>query len=156
MAKDYPPPNENPKCVCFNEADNPMAAMFCPYGHLTECHYPLTCAEAMCAHFDIDEAIRLMERDPAASVDNVIYDLIALPDGKPIVIDNGDGFNLLYMRVDYGVLVMRQDILIEKSVMQARRFDLVAYLTKMKPRIVARARENFDHWQKAQKSAKDN
>lgn len=30
----------------------PMACMFCPYGHMTECHYPMTCEEAMCSHYE--------------------------------------------------------------------------------------------------------
>lgn len=30
---------------------SPMACMFCLYGHMTECHYPLTCEEAKCSHY---------------------------------------------------------------------------------------------------------
>jgi hypothetical protein len=30
---------------------NPMACMFCAYGHMTNCHYPLTCEEAECSHY---------------------------------------------------------------------------------------------------------
>ena len=30
---------------------SPMACMFCPYGHMTECHYPLDCEEAECSHY---------------------------------------------------------------------------------------------------------
>ena len=30
---------------------NPMACMFCPYGHLSECHYPFTCDEIDCSHY---------------------------------------------------------------------------------------------------------
>jgi len=30
---------------------NPMACMFCSYGHMTECHYPYTCEEAECSHY---------------------------------------------------------------------------------------------------------
>lgn len=44
----YPPPAENPNCIC----PNPMAQMFCPYGHMTECHYPYTCDEAECSHYE--------------------------------------------------------------------------------------------------------
>ena len=29
----------------------PMACMFCQYGHMTDCHYPLTCEEANCSHY---------------------------------------------------------------------------------------------------------
>jgi len=25
--------------------------MFCPYGHMTECHPPFTCEEAECSHY---------------------------------------------------------------------------------------------------------
>ena len=44
----YPPPAQNPVCVC----PNPMAAFLCPYGHMTECHFPMSCREANCAHMD--------------------------------------------------------------------------------------------------------
>jgi hypothetical protein len=37
----------NPNCIC----PTPMQAMFCPYGHMLECHYPRTCREARCQHF---------------------------------------------------------------------------------------------------------
>lgn len=30
---------------------NPMACMFCHFGHMTECHYPATCEEAKCSHY---------------------------------------------------------------------------------------------------------
>jgi len=36
----------NPKCHC-----SPMQAMFCPYGHMLECHIPKTCREAECDHY---------------------------------------------------------------------------------------------------------
>ena len=29
---------------------SPMACMFCLYGHMTDCHHPLTCEEANCSH----------------------------------------------------------------------------------------------------------
>jgi len=34
----------------------PTACMFCQYGHMTECHHPLTCEEAHCSHY-LDELI---------------------------------------------------------------------------------------------------
>ena len=37
----------NPECRC----PHGMAAMVCPYGHMLECHFPLTCAEAECEHY---------------------------------------------------------------------------------------------------------
>jgi len=36
----------NPACRC-----SPMQAMFCAYGHMLECHYPHTCREAQCDHY---------------------------------------------------------------------------------------------------------
>ena len=30
---------------------NPMACMFCSYGHMLECHFSLTCEEAECSHY---------------------------------------------------------------------------------------------------------
>ena len=35
---------------CELGADSLMACMFCSYGHMLECHYPLTCEEARCSH----------------------------------------------------------------------------------------------------------
>jgi len=43
----YPPPESNPQCQCW---PNMLAAMFCTYGHMLECHYPQTCSEAECSH----------------------------------------------------------------------------------------------------------
>lgn len=42
----YPPPGQNPKCVC----PNLFAAFFCTTGHMLECHYPMSCDEAQCSH----------------------------------------------------------------------------------------------------------
>ena len=41
----------NPECECHTA----MAAMFCPYGHMLECHYPHTCEEAECQHYQAYE-----------------------------------------------------------------------------------------------------
>jgi hypothetical protein len=45
--KAYPPPWENPACVCW---PNTMKAFFCPHGHMLECHAGQTCEEARCSH----------------------------------------------------------------------------------------------------------
>jgi len=45
----YPPPEKNPKCIC----PTIQAAFFCMTGHMLECHYPLTCAEAECDHWKL-------------------------------------------------------------------------------------------------------
>lgn len=37
--------------TCPRGGFNPMACMFCPYGHMTDCHWPLTCEEAECSHY---------------------------------------------------------------------------------------------------------
>ncbi len=29
----------------------PMACIFCPYGHMCECHFPYTCEEVDCSHY---------------------------------------------------------------------------------------------------------
>lgn len=34
----------------------PMACMFCSYGHMLECHYPYTCEEAECSHYQQEMA----------------------------------------------------------------------------------------------------
>lgn len=34
-----------------NQKMSPIFCMTCPYGHMTECHYPLTCEEAHCSHY---------------------------------------------------------------------------------------------------------
>ena len=36
--------------ICACEEAGPMAMMFCRYGHMTECHFPLDCAQAACGH----------------------------------------------------------------------------------------------------------
>ena len=35
---------------CPRGGASPMACMFCQFGHMTDCHYPLTCEEADCSH----------------------------------------------------------------------------------------------------------
>ena len=40
----------NPKCVCRSM----MQAMFCLTGHMTECHYPLSCSQAECSHWEVE------------------------------------------------------------------------------------------------------
>lgn len=32
----------------------PMACMYCPFGHMTDCHHPYTCDEAECSHYHQD------------------------------------------------------------------------------------------------------
>jgi len=34
-----------------NERVLPMNCMFCTYGHMTDCHFPLSCEEAECSHY---------------------------------------------------------------------------------------------------------
>jgi hypothetical protein len=36
----------HPLCIC----PDAMAAMFCPHGHMLECHFPLDCNQAQCSH----------------------------------------------------------------------------------------------------------
>ena len=36
---------------CPRGATSPLACWFCPFGHATECHFPLTCEEAKCSHY---------------------------------------------------------------------------------------------------------
>ena len=33
---------------------SPMSCMFCQFGHMTDCHYPLSCEEANCSHYQED------------------------------------------------------------------------------------------------------
>ena len=40
---------------CPMGAVSGIACMFCPYGHMTHCHYPLTCDEADCGHYHGEE-----------------------------------------------------------------------------------------------------
>jgi len=40
-----------------------MACMFCQYGHLTDCHYPRTCEEANCSHYQEEMAGEIVELD---------------------------------------------------------------------------------------------
>ena len=34
-----------------NQRIPPMKCMYCPYGHMTDCHHPYTCDEAECSHY---------------------------------------------------------------------------------------------------------
>lgn len=36
---------------CPTGAIYPMACMFCPFGHMLECHHPYTCEEVECSHY---------------------------------------------------------------------------------------------------------
>ena len=38
-------------CPLQNQRVTPMNCHFCPYGHMTECHYPLSCQEKQCSHY---------------------------------------------------------------------------------------------------------
>lgn len=40
---------EKGKCPKGNVS--PMSCMFCMEGHMTECHYPHSCADAECNHY---------------------------------------------------------------------------------------------------------
>ena len=54
----YLPPESNPRCLCFPSL---LAMFFCPYGHLLGCHYPLTCVEAECSHWEAAMAEEVTE-----------------------------------------------------------------------------------------------
>jgi len=41
---------------CPRRQTNPLACWTCPYGHATECHYPLDCEEAECGHYQARES----------------------------------------------------------------------------------------------------
>ena len=44
----YAKPENAPLCRCKDKAV--LTAMFCPTGHITECHFPLNCRQAACSH----------------------------------------------------------------------------------------------------------
>ena len=44
---------------CPVGAFTPMGCMFCEYGHMLECHHPMTCEEAECSHYEQE-----MEEEP--------------------------------------------------------------------------------------------
>ena len=44
---------ENGQCPI--DATTPMTCMFCQFGHMMECHYPQTCEEADCSHYQEEE-----------------------------------------------------------------------------------------------------
>lgn len=60
----YLPPRMTPNCVCRNST---MRAMFCPTGHMLECHVGMDCQTAGCSHlsgydFDPETVKALQER----------------------------------------------------------------------------------------------
>ena len=54
----YVSPDKAPTCRCKDA--RVLAPMFCPGGHLTECHFPFDCSQAACSHLprydDIDQS----------------------------------------------------------------------------------------------------
>ena len=38
---------------------SPMACMFCEFGHMLDCHYPRTCEEAQCSHYQQELAYQM-------------------------------------------------------------------------------------------------
>lgn len=38
--------------TCPLNATNPIACMFCQFGHMLECHYPENCEESQCSHLE--------------------------------------------------------------------------------------------------------
>lgn len=54
---------------CPRGAFSPMVCMFCPYGHMTECHHPYTCEETECSHY-----LREMEEDPAYAYEDEVHE----------------------------------------------------------------------------------
>lgn len=53
-----------------------MAAFFCPYGHMLECHFPYGCSQAACSHlegYDFSaEEVKALEAN--ARVANTAYE----------------------------------------------------------------------------------
>jgi len=39
-------------CPAVQMRIEPFNCIFCPYGHMTECHYPLDCEQANCSHMN--------------------------------------------------------------------------------------------------------
>ncbi len=37
---------------CPIKMHNPIACWVCSFGHSTECHYPKTCDQARCSHYE--------------------------------------------------------------------------------------------------------
>ena len=44
----YAIPSEVNVCTCQDAV--PTVMMFCRFGHMTECHFPLDCSQAACGH----------------------------------------------------------------------------------------------------------
>jgi hypothetical protein len=42
------------KCPMNKLASIPMGCMFCEFGHMLDCHYPKSCEEAMCSHYQAE------------------------------------------------------------------------------------------------------
>lgn len=50
----HPLAYDTPNCNCRKLGLNPM---FCMTGHLLECHYPYSCEEVNCSHFQAEGEI---------------------------------------------------------------------------------------------------
>lgn len=96
----YLPPEFTPDCQC---KESPQRQMFCPTGHLTECHNPLDCATAACGHLQqydwtLDE-IRVAQHQM-----DLIFRERANADCREC---NGAGFRVHQLQIDGETVVMR-------------------------------------------------
>lgn len=41
--------------TCPMKSSHPMSCMFCMCGHMLSCHYPMTCEEAECDHYQREQ-----------------------------------------------------------------------------------------------------
>ncbi len=41
---------------CPRGAVSPLVCILCEFGHMLDCHYPLTCQEAECSHYKAEVA----------------------------------------------------------------------------------------------------
>ena len=75
----YAPPAQVKLCVC-QKAGNPMGMMFCTFGHMTECHFPLQCHDAACGHLPSYDAYPPLELEALGDLAEKHLRDLATPD----------------------------------------------------------------------------
>ena len=74
----YVTPDKAPICRC--KGGPVLSPMFCPFGHLTECHFPLDCRQAACSHLPRYDAIDKSEMARLEELAEGIIRRMASPD----------------------------------------------------------------------------
>lgn len=96
---------------------NPMACTFCPYGHMTECHYPLTCEEAKCSHYRQEQEAGRVEMD----TEKQLWDIECCSGTGHTIRDGGSHINFVVLnKKAFSKYMVAYDIWLDNKERQPR------------------------------------